>query len=70
MLLLDEPFSGVDEASWRELAGYIAAGYADRLVVLVTHIRAEAEQLGAAVLELPPAPLTRPADLRLTRINS
>lgn len=58
VLLLDEPFSGVDEASWRELAGYIAAGYADRLVVLVTHIRAEAEQLGAAVLELPPAPLT------------
>lgn len=26
VLLLDEPFSGVDEASWRELAGYIAAG--------------------------------------------
>lgn len=58
MLLLDEPFSGMDEGSWRELAEHIAAGYANRLVVLVTHIRAEADQLGAAVLALPPAPLT------------
>ena len=58
VLLLDEPFSGMDEGSWRELAQYIAAGYANRLVVLVTHIRAEADQLGAAVLALPPAPLT------------
>lgn len=58
VLLLDEPFSGMDEGSWRELAEHIAAGYANRLVVLVTHIRAEADQLGAAVLALPPAPLT------------
>lgn len=55
-LLLDEPFTGLDETLWRGIAAEIRRVYADRLIVLITHIPAEA-QAKAAVLPLPPAPL-------------
>ncbi|HIW73618.1 MAG TPA: ATP-binding cassette domain-containing protein [Firmicutes bacterium] len=59
LLLLDEPFSGLDEALWRELARLIARERAERPTVLVTHIREEAEAMGAALLPLAGPPLRR-----------
>ena len=56
-LLLDEPFTGLDETLWRGIAAEIRRVYADRLIVLITHIPAEAQAMKAAVLPLPPAPL-------------
>lgn len=57
ILLLDEPFTGLDEALWRGIAEELRRAYADRLTVLVTHIPAEAQAMGAAVLPLSAAPL-------------
>ena len=57
ILLLDEPFTGLDETLWRGIAAEIRRVYADRLIVLITHIPAEAQAMKAAVLPLPPAPL-------------
>lgn len=57
VLLLDEPFTGLDDGLRRELAQAITKQYADRLVVLVTHIEEEAAWMGADILRLPPAPL-------------
>lgn len=45
LLLLDEPFTGLDEPAWREAAGLIAEVSAGRPVVLVTHLSAHAEAL-------------------------
>ena len=56
-LLLDEPFTGLDETLWRGIAAEIRQVYAHRLIVLVTHIPAEAQAMEAAVLPLPSAPL-------------
>ena len=56
-LLLDEPFTGLDEALWRGIAAQIRQVYADKLIVLITHIPAEAQAMEAAVLPLPAAPL-------------
>lgn len=52
-LLLDEPFTGLDETLWRGIAAEIRRVYADRLIVLITHIPAEAQAMKAAVLPLP-----------------
>lgn len=45
LLLLDEPFTGLDEPAWRQAADLIAEVSAGRLVVLVTHFSAHAEAL-------------------------
>lgn len=45
LLLLDEPFTGLDEPAWRQAATLIAEVCAGRLVVLVTHLSAHAEAL-------------------------
>ncbi|MCW5951564.1 MAG: ATP-binding cassette domain-containing protein [Propionibacteriaceae bacterium] len=45
LLLLDEPFTGLDEPAWRRAATLIAEVSAGRLVVLVTHLHAQAEAL-------------------------
>lgn len=57
VLLLDEPFTGLDEPAWRSAAGLIRADRADRLTVLVTHLRAQADALGAAVWTVAGPPL-------------
>lgn len=45
LLLLDEPFTGLDEPAWRQAAQLIAEVSAGRPVVLVTHLSAHAEAL-------------------------
>lgn len=57
VLLLDEPFTGLDEPTWRSAAERIAAANRDRLVVMTTHLTQQAEALGAEVIPLIPVPL-------------
>ena len=49
ILVLDEPFKGLDEATRDRAARYVLAHAADRLILLVTHDRAEADAMGAAL---------------------
>ena len=58
LLLLDEPFNGLDEDTWQNVVPLIAAYAATRPVVLVTHVRQQAEALGACILPLTGTPLT------------
>ncbi len=58
LLLLDEPFTGMDAATWGLVAPTIEAFAATRPVVLVTHIIEEAQALSATVLELDSAPIS------------
>jgi NitT/TauT family transport system ATP-binding protein len=59
LLLLDEPFTGLDEPSWRSAAELIAGSGAGRLTVLVTHLPDQAAALGAPVVRLTGPPLNR-----------
>lgn len=59
LLLLDEPFTGVDPALRDQIAGLLRQRAASALLVLVTHIEEEAQLLGARVLPLSP-PLRGP----------
>ncbi len=63
-LLLDEPFNGLDEATWREILPLIRQRAKTAPVVLVTHIRQQAEELGAAILPLTGLPLTGTLKIR------
>ncbi len=65
ILLLDEPFNGLDEKLWRPLAQHIAARYADRLTVLVTHVQEHAQAMGAAFVPMPPLPVA--GELRIVQ---
>lgn len=58
LLLLDEPFTGLDAAAWRAILPLIRERAAQCPVVLVTHVAEEAQALGAAVLPLDTIPLT------------
>ena len=55
LLLLDEPFTGMDAAARERAARCILAHTAGAAILLVTHSAEEAQLLGAAVLRLPPA---------------
>ena len=57
LLLLDEPFNGLDEDTWQSIVPLIAAYAEHKPVVLVTHIREQAEALGAALIPLESCPL-------------
>ena len=57
LLLLDEPFNGLDEATWRQAVPLIARRAEHDPVVLVTHIREQAEALDATILPLSVIPL-------------
>lgn len=57
LLLLDEPFNGLDEASWRMAVPLILARAREIPVVLVTHVAQHAEALQATVLRLEETPL-------------
>ena len=58
LLLLDEPFNGLDEDTWHNVVPQIIAYAQHRPVVLVTHIREQAEALGATLIPLQGVPLT------------
>ena len=58
VLLLDEPFNGLDEGTWQDVVPLIQAAAETRPVVLVTHIREQIEALGARVVPLGAAPQT------------
>lgn len=58
LLLLDEPFNGLDEASWRMTVPLILARAREIPVVLVTHVPQHAEALEAKTLRLEAVPLS------------
>lgn len=49
ILLLDEPFKGLDEATKDKVMAYAASRCRGRTVLLVTHDRAEAQAMGAVI---------------------
>ena len=57
LLLLDEPFTGLDETAWRGVVPAILARAAEVPVVLVTHVAVEAQALGAVTVPLEGLPL-------------
>ncbi len=54
VLILDEPFNGIDTALRSQIAQHIREQYRDRLIVLVTHSKEEASLLSATICELSP----------------
>ena len=52
LLLLDEPFTGLDGDNRRRAAACVLAQMAQRPVLLVTHDRADLEALNARIIEL------------------
>ena len=58
ILLMDEPFNGLDEDTWQTIVPLITEYAQNRPVVLVTHIRQQAEMLGAGMIALTAAPLS------------
>lgn len=52
LLLLDEPFSAVDEETKKKLIALIKRYGETHAVILVTHDKTEAEALGATIVEL------------------
>lgn len=58
LLLLDEPFNGLDEGTWQDVVPLIRQAAESRPVVLVTHIREQVLALDAAVVHLGEAPQT------------
>ena len=57
LLLLDEPFSALDDARKKRIAPLIRAANPNGLTILITHDRADADLLGAMVLELDGIPV-------------
>jgi len=55
LVVLDEPFTGIDVAARAQVLAWVAQACAWRSVVLITHDRGDARQLGATVVDLPPA---------------
>jgi ABC-type nitrate/sulfonate/bicarbonate transport system ATPase subunit len=58
LLLLDEPFTGLDEATQHMVLPLIRDFAATKPVVLITHVESEAEALNASVIRLGGLPLT------------
>ena len=58
MLLLDEPFTGLDEPAWRTIAHLIRERAEHQPVVLVTHAEEQAQALQARRIFLRGTPLT------------
>lgn len=54
LLLLDEPFKGLDEANRENAAKVIRRHAKNRTLIMVTHDKAEAKLMDAAVFELNP----------------
>lgn len=62
LLLLDEPFAGLDETTRVQIYPHIFRRDPNRLTILVTHDRQEAERLADRVLVLEGSPLRIAAD--------
>lgn len=56
ILLLDEPFNGLDEGTWQDVVPLIQKAALGRPVILVTHIREQVQALMASVISLGEAP--------------
>lgn len=54
ILLLDEPFTGLDPALRQRIVPMLLDRFRDKLIVLVTHLQEEAAMMGARVLPLSP----------------
>lgn len=52
MLLLDEPFTGLEDELIEEFAKIIKEIAKEKLVIMVTHKKEEAQLLGASILEM------------------
>ena len=52
LVLMDEPYKGLDEESKKQAIRYVREKTAGRTVLMVTHDRLEAEWMGAKILEL------------------
>lgn len=57
LLILDEPFSGLDQQLWTRIAETVALSCRERPGVLVTHLPQEAQAMGARMLRLSGPPL-------------
>ena len=55
LLLLDEPFKGLDEATRASVAAYLRAETAGRTVIMVTHDPDEVALMGGSLLKMEPA---------------
>lgn len=55
LTVLDEPFKGLDVAAREQVLAHLRDTHAGRTMLLITHDRAEADALGAAVVDLRPA---------------
>lgn len=53
VLILDEPFTGIDQSTKEELFTHIRAEGQHRIVILVTHNKKDADDLGAEILNIP-----------------
>ena len=58
LLLLDEPFNGLDEGTWQDVVPLIKKVAEHCPVVLVTHVREQVQALAASVIRLGDAPQT------------
>jgi NitT/TauT family transport system ATP-binding protein len=54
LVVLDEPFKGLDDAAKTLVMSYVRERGANRTMLLITHDRTEAEWFGARVVELSP----------------
>jgi len=66
ILILDEPFNGLDTNTERIVISHIREQYADKLVLFITHDSAEAAFFADEVLLLSGPPLTVQKKLRFT----
>ena len=57
ILILDEPFIGLDAPLWKSIAGMIRESCGNKLVILVTHLIEQADRLGAEMVEFTGPPL-------------
>lgn len=53
VLVLDEPVRELDEATAEKMLALIAESIGNRLLILVTHDRSQAEKLGCRIVEFP-----------------
>ena len=54
ILLLDEPFSGLDKSTRRLAADLISREFSDAAVIMITHIPEESELIGAEIVNFVP----------------
>jgi NitT/TauT family transport system ATP-binding protein len=51
LLIMDEPFTGIDDKTYESVIEYIKRNTQDKTVLLVTHRREDAKQLNADVID-------------------